>query len=497
MELWKNIPIVLILLPLLISPLLAALKSKYSKILMPAAAFVCCVLSAALLVFCAKSGNAYTISMGEIGAPFGNELYISTTEAAVSLLFNLIVLLSVLAGMNGIKNEIHLNRQNLFFTVSSLLLTAANAEAFTNDLFTGYVFLEILTIAAGALIFIRSREGALFASMRYMLMNLLGSGLFLFGLTIYYCLTGELLFPQLKEAAARIFAEGTYVKSMNVSLLMMTLGLGIKSALYPFHTWLPNAYSGATPAASSMLSSVVCKAYIFLLIKLIARGVGIEVYTASGAGNIILVYSAIAIILGSIDAIREHNVRRMVSYSSVAQIGYIFMAASLGSRFALSAAVFHILAHSAAKAMLFPAVDRLTSVSGGNENFRDLRGSGFRAPLSGLAFTVGAFSITGIPFLGGFTSKLFIASAAVDVGSYKLCIVLLALAVSTVLNVVYFLRTVVTLYRRGENYPLTADKKLYPLLGVALVCFIAINLALGVLSSDIMALIDGGIQLWV
>jgi len=496
MLLWQNLPMFLILLPLAVSPVLAALKPKFSRVLMLTVCVISCAISVALLLFMARFDGAYTIRMGEYGAPFGNELYISTAEAVVSLLFSAIMLLSLLGGLHRLKEEIHVNRLSLFFTVSSLLLSAIQAICFTNDLFTGYVFLEITTIAAGALIFIRSRVGSLFAAMRYMIMNLLGSGLFLLGLAVFYCLTGELLFPQLKEGVQAIVADGRYMRPLTVSLILITLGLSIKSALYPFHTWLPNAYSGATPAASSMLSSLVSKAYIFLLIKVILRGFGGEAFLECGAADVVFVYAVIAIILGSIDAIREHNVRRMVSYSSVAQIGYIFLALSLGTNQGMAAAIFHILAHSIAKSMLFPAVDRLTQVSGGNENYRDLRGSGFRAPLAGAAFVVGAFSITGIPVFAGFSSKVYIAAAWVEHAGYEMLVVLAALAASTVLNVLYFLRTMITLYRPGEHYSLKRVKFNTPAFTISAVVFILLNIALGIFSMPVMQLIERGIAFW-
>ncbi len=494
--LWRNIPIVLIVLPLFISSLTAVLKPAAARTLMLGVNALCVILSALLLYKTVSLGTAFAVKMGEVGAPFGNELYISSAEALTCLAFDLIELLSLTAAFRRADEEIHTNRRGLFFTVCSLLLAALNALTLTNDLFTGYVFIEITTIAAGALIFVRSREGALFASMRYMIMNLLGSGLFLLGLAVLYALTGQLLFPQMQEAVTLLEATGEYGVPLTASLLLITLGLAIKSALYPFHTWLPNAYSLATPAASSLLSSLVSKAYIFLYIKLVLRGIGLKAYMSSGAGDVVFVYAAFAIVLGSVDAIREHNIRRMISYSSVAQIGYIFLAAAIGTVNGICACVFQMLAHSAAKAMLFPAADRLSEVSGGNENFRDLRGSGYRAPLAGAAFTVGAFSITGIPLLGGFSAKLFITEAAVYAGGLKLYAVLAALAASTVLNVVYFLRTVVTVYRKSAVFSDKADKTAHPLSAAALCVFILLNLMLGAGAGGIMNIIRNGIGFW-
>ncbi|MBQ3232876.1 MAG: sodium:proton antiporter, partial [Clostridia bacterium] len=138
----------------------------------------------------------------------------------------------------------------------------------------------------------------------------------------------------------------------------------------------------------------------------------------------------------------------------------------------------------------------LTEVSGGNENFRDIRGSGFRVPMAGLAFVIGAFSITGIPFMGGFVSKIYVATSAHDYGGWVMLISLGALAVSTVLNVLYFLRTVLTIYRPGERYQLTKDQSTRPVLTGALMLFVLLNIALGIWGMPIMRLIESSIAAW-
>ena len=494
--LWQNLPILLILLPLGLSSLTAVLRGDRSRRLFLGTTLLCIALAAILLVRTVQYGEPFTVKMGEVGAPFGNELYVSETEALVLLVFDVILLLSLLAGRHNIPEDLRPRRMNLFYAVCSLLLAALNALTLTNDIFTGYVFLEITTIAAGALIFVRSQRGALLAAMRYMIMNLLGSGLFLLGLSILYSLSGELLFPSLWEKLALVNIENKYTGALFMGLTLITLGLAMKSALFPFHTWLPNAYSLSTPAASSILSSLVSKAYIFLYIKIIVRAAGLDVFVQSGAADILAAYAVLAIIMGSVDAIQQHNVRRMISYSSVAQIGYIFLSISLGTREGMSAAIFQIFTHSAAKAMLFPAVDRLVHVSGGNENFRDLRGSGYRAPLSGLCFTVGAFSIVGLPLLGGFSAKLYIARAAYRAGSARPYIVLAAFAVSMVLNIIYFLRTVVTIYRKSDRQPNTGHIARIFSFDAALGGFLLINLFLGIGAGGVLKIIMGGISLW-
>jgi len=234
--------------------------------------------------------------------------------------------------------------------------------------------------------------------------------LFLLGLSILYSLTGHLLFPQIEESVLLLLQEGKYTVPLALCCVLMTMGIACKAALYPFHTWLPNAYASATPTSSALLSSMISKMYIFLLIKIFFRAAGAQVF-AQGVGDILFVFSIVGIILGSVDAIREHHFSRMIAYSSVSQIGYIFLGISLGTEMGMAAALFHILAHSAAKSMLFLSASKLREVSGGSDAFRDIRGAGVRAPLAGLAFAIGACSLVGIPLLGGFTAKVFLSQA--------------------------------------------------------------------------------------
>jgi len=497
-KLWQNIPFVLIILPLLASAICMTLRHRAARRLMICVSAVSLALNVIFLVCIIRHGESYTFKMGEWGAPIGNELRCGILEGIVGTTFSGILFLSLLGGVVKLKTDVDVYRMNLYSVLTCLLSAAMMAETFTNDLFTAYVFIEIITIAAGALICINNHGRTLFAATRYMIMNLLGSGLFLLGLAMLYCLTGHLLFPQLREAVQMLSLNHRYTVPLALSMLLMALGIGIKSALYPFHTWLPNAYANATPSSSAMLSSLISKVYIFLLVKIVFRVSGIEFFASGGIGDVLFVFSCIGIILGSIDAILEHNCRRMIAYSSVAQIGYIFLGVSLGTQMGAAAAVFHICAHSAAKAMLFLSADRLVEVSGGSAAFRDLRGSGFRAPLAGVAFAVGALSIVGIPLLGGFTSKIYLCMAATGLDDWRMIVMLLVLAVSTLLNVAYLVRTVLTLYRNSDRFPShRVDGENHPTFAISMAAFIALNIFLGVGGYHVMQLIQKGMLFYL
>lgn len=496
MQLWQNLPLPMIVLPLMCAVICSALRGKGARALMTGVAIFSSLSMATLLVMVIKCGESFIYVMGEIGAPFGNELRIGVVECLIGLLFTLVLISGLLGGWRRLTRDVAGNRMHLYGSMVCLLVSAMTAITFTNDLFTAYVFIEITTIAACALICSTNKGRTFFAATRYMIMNLLGSGLFLMGLSILYALTGHLLFPQIEESVKMLLQEGKYTIPLALCCVLMTMGIACKAALYPFHTWLPNAYANATPTSSALLSSMISKMYIFLLIKIFFRAAGAQVF-AQGVGDILFAFSIVGIILGSVDAIREHHFSRMIAYSSVSQIGYIFLGISLGTEAGMAAALFHILAHSAAKSMLFLSANKLREVSGDSDAFRDIRASGKRAPLAGFAFAIGACSLVGIPLLGGFTSKVFLSQAGLELGGWRMVTLLLTLAVSTALNVAYLLRTTLTLYRPGEKYqltksPLAKDKPFT----FAMLLLIFVNLLLGVAGGNIMDLIYKGIAMF-
>ena len=201
-------------------------------------------------------------------------------------------------------------------------------------------------------------------------------------------------------------------------------------------------------------------------------------------------------IFGSLSAIKENDVRRMIAFSSVAQIGYIYMGIGMGTQDGMAASVFHILSHAATKSLLFIAAIGLTDVSAGSRKFIDLTGAAYRNKWAGVAFTVGSLSMVGVPLFSGFISKLLFAQAAVQVNG-KMLPALIVLVISTILNAIYFMKTVIRIYTPIETDQYSSitfkNMKLY---AVTLVCFIVLNVILGVSSQPIVDLIGQGLAMF-
>jgi multicomponent Na+:H+ antiporter subunit D len=456
------------------------------------------IMSAILFVYMIGTGESFTFMMGHFPAPWGNEIRAGLLEAGMALFFCIVMLLSLKGGEKHLDTEIEEEKTNLYYIMINLLLSSLLALIYTNDLFTAYVFVEINTISACGLIMIRQNGRTIEAATRYMIMSSLGSGLLLMGLCILYDITGHLLMSNIKESIAYVYAQGTYNIPLAASIGMICVGLAIKSALYPFHTWLPDAYGYSTVSSAAILSSLVSKGYIFLLIKIFYRVVGFDIIVDSKVMNILFVFGLMGMIMGSVNAILENDIRRMIAFSSVAQIGYIYMGFGLGTKFAIVASVFHILSHASTKSLLFISASGLTDASGGSKKFEDLTGSGYRNPTAGVAFTIGACSMVGIPLFSGFISKVLFAQAAVGGSVYKMLPTLICLAISTVLNAIYFMKTVIRIYTpKDKDTNFTKIKIMEnPLYNIALLFMIILNMILGCCSQPIVNWITQGLNMF-
>lgn len=491
-----NFPFFSILLSLFSGTICSILPGKAAKIVNRVVIIAVGVMSGILLLYLLNTGESFVYWMGHFPAPWGNEIRAGVLEAGMALFFCIIMYLSMAGGAHKLFDEVEESKHNLYYILINLLLSSLLALVYTNDMFTAYVFVEINTISACGLIMIRQVGRTIEAAVRYMIMSLLGSGLLLFGLCIMYDLTGHLLMSNIKESVSLLIQNGEYQIPLIVSIALMCVGLCIKSALFPFHAWLPDAYGYSTVSSAAILSSLVSKGYIFLLIKIIYRVIGFDIFNSTRIIDVLFVFGLMGMIFGSLSAIKEGDIRRMIAFSSVAQIGYIYMGFGMGTQAGMVASVFHILSHAATKSLLFIAAIGLTEVSGGSRKFMDLTGAGYRNKWAGVAFTAGSLSMVGVPLFSGFISKLLFAQAAVQVEG-KMLAALIVLGISTVLNAIYFMKTVIRIYTAAGDTPYPCitfkDMKVH---AVVLILFVILNVLLGVSSQPIVNMIEQGLAMF-
>ena len=496
MSLVQNFPFFNIIMCLAGGVTCSVLRGKYARRLTMGLLTVILCMSAFVLAFVFRSGESYTFMMGHFPAPWGNEIRVGILEALMAVFFSLIMILSILGGGKYILSDITETKQNLFYVLINLMMSSLLALIYTNDLFTAYVFIEINTIAAGGLILIRDTGHTLVAATKYMIMSLIGSGLILIGLSMLYGITGHLLMSNIHESVIQINANGQYTIPLTVIIVFICVGLAIKSALFPFHSWLPDAYGYSTVSSAAILSSLVSKSYIFLLIKIFYRVIGLDIIMHYHVENILFIFGILGMILGSVSAIHQMDIRRMIAFSSVAQIGYIYMGIGLDTEAGILAALFHVISHAASKSLLFISARGLSEVSGNSKLFPDLKGAGYRNIIAGIGFSTGALSMIGIPLFAGFTSKVYFALATLESSPFKLWTAMIALAISTVLNAVYFLHTVLTIYtpvNKTDRIGFRAKRQFT----LAILLFVLLNLFLGIGSNLVWQTIQLGTDMFI
>ncbi len=490
-----NFPLFSVVASLMCAVVSSVLPGKAARRLSLALTGAITVTSAWLLLYILRLGEPVNYLMGHYPHPWGNELRISLLEPLFSMAFSAVMCLCLLGGGKHLGEDLQPEKANLYYVMADLAQSSLLVLVYTNDIFTGYVFIEICTLSSCGLLMIRQWGRTTLASVRYMIFSLLGSGLFLLGVVLLYNVTGHLLMPELKRSVSALWSHGLYTLPLTASICLITVGIAIKSGLFPFHFWMPDTYGYATPSSSGILSGLISKGYSFFLIKIIFDVFSPEVFYECGVQNVLYAFGALGIIVGSISAMRENDIFRMTTYSSAAQIGYIYMGIGISPQLGILAALFHILTHAITKPPLFLAAARLCDTAGGSKRFRALQGSAWKDPLAGVAFSFGAFSMIGLPLTMGFISKYLFALSAFR-ANVKMVPTLIILALSTVLNTLYFARTVLRIYSSpiAELQPPSRSHR--GTYAVAAVLFILINLTAGVAASPLIDILERGLTMF-
>lgn len=492
-----NIPfasIFLLMIAAIITPLLPNRDRIPEKLSCYVIGFVG-ILSACLLYSLTISGQtlSFNFPMGHFPAPWGNELRAGPLEAVLSLVFCAAMLLSLTGNFSSTAEDISPNRRQIFCVLVNLLTASLLALTYTNDLFTAYVFIEINTIAACAIVAVKEGSETVRAALRYLIMSLVGSGLVMIAICLLYDLTGHLLMQNMHGAIEVLVKTRSYLMPLTVSLALITAGLAIKSALYPFASWLPDAHGSSTNASSAILSGLVLKGHIFTIIKIFYRVFGLEVIHVLRMDTAIFILGLTAMIMGSVHALRQTNVKRMIAWSSVAQVGYIFLGVGLNTVAGIAAACLHIIVHACVKPMLFTAAGGLSNAAGHKKGLHALMGTFYVNRWAGLGLIAGACSMMGIPGFAGFASKLSLTLASFD--SPVIIWALAALATSSVLNALYYVPAVIVIMTHHKdahkNFTAPAPTRLYKF---SMTIFLALNFYLGLFCVPLLRLITRGVN---
>ncbi|WP_461206283.1 complex I subunit 5 family protein [Clostridium sp. DL1XJH146] len=485
----RSFPLIIILVLFITSFVMPLLNDKKRvKFLSMVSMGIATLLALISLIYTANNGS-YFYRVGHFDAPYGIEFFIGNSEVLLAFVFCFVALMIIWYSIYSIDHDIKENRISLYYLLINILIGSILGLVYTNDLFNAYVFIEIGTLASCGIIVVKDKKETIKATLKYLIMSILGSGLVLMGIAYLYSITGQLNMTSMHEVLLGIYME--YPDAILIILGLFTIGLGVKSAMFPLHSWLPDAHSSAPTSSSAILSALVLKGYIFLLIKVLYRIFGFEIIGQFPVLDLILILGSAGMIMGSIFAIMQKELKRVIAYSSVAQMGYIFFGIGLGTELGVTIAIFHMVGHAVTKSALFLISGAMIHQTG-FKKVDELKGIGKEMPKALGLFFIGALSMVGIPVLPGFVSKWYLAIGSIESGKVLLIIVIL---VSSLLNAVYYFPIVINGYFGEENL----ENKIYKSKNMSVQELIPIAMLIlamiivGFSSKNIIAFISSGL----
>jgi multicomponent Na+:H+ antiporter subunit D len=433
------------------------------------------------LVVVVRHGSI-THYLGGWPPPLGIQYLLDPLSAFFILVIVTVSTLVLFHGRLVVEKELE-DKSVPYYSVAMLLLAGFTGIVVTHDLFNLYVFLEIAALSGYALVAVGDKAAPV-AAFRYLLIGTIGASFYLLGLALIYIMTGSLNMTDVAAILPSVHREPPII----VGLALMVAGMGIKMALFPMHGWLPDAYTYASSTSSALIAPIGTKVGAYVLIRIL-----FGVFSPSFSSEvlpvdaIILWLAAAGIVFGSIMAIAQKELKRMLAYSSVAQVGYIGLGIGLANPLGLIGAVLHAMNHAVMKGCLFLVAGNLRTKIGHSsiplldESLRK------KMPWSAAAFSVAALSMIGIPPTAGFFSKWYLVLAGIEKSNWiAVGIVLL----STLLNAVYFFRVLEKMYLRNApdaNAETTVtSQEVRPGMLVPTIVLAAALLVLGILNAVIV-----------
>lgn len=436
-----HLPILQVVVPLLLAPVCALLRDR--RIAWGAAALgslAALGISLRLLSTTTASGPL-SYAIGDWAPPWGIEYRIDVVNAWVLVVVSTIAVAVASFARASVEREVDERRIPLFYAAYLLCLSGLLGIAATGDVFNVFVFLEISSLSAYALISLGRDRRALTSAFRYLIMGSVGATFIVIGIGLLYATTGTLNMADLSEILPQVWDART----VKVAYGFLAVGFCLKLALFPLHLWLPNAYAYAPSAVTAFMAATATKVAVYMLLRFFLTIFGPAFsFDVMELDRLLLLLALAAIVAMSLVAIFQTNVKRLLAYSSVAQIGYMILGLSFASVTGLTATLLHLFNHALMKAALFMAlgcvVYRIGSV-----RIEAMAGLGRRMPLTTAAFVVGGLSLVGVPLTVGFVSKWYLILGALERGWWPVAVVVL---IASVMALAYVWRVVEVAYFR-------------------------------------------------
>ena len=440
----QHLPALQVVLPLVAAPIVLICGHKTLAWLITVFASLASLFISSLLLIQVSGSGPVDYAMGGWPAPWGIAYHVDMISAIVLLVVSAMASIISLYARRSVEHEIESGKIHLFYVAYLLCLTGLLGIVITGDAFNLFVFLEISSLSTYALVSMGRHRAALIASFQYLVLGTIGATFILIAVGLLYFQTGTLNMTDLAQRLASVHNS----KTTHAALAFLTIGIGLKLALFPLHLWMPGAYTWSPSVVSAFLASTATKVALYVLIRFLFSIFGMDFsFKTMPIGTILITLGLFAIISGSLVAIYQKNTKRMLAWSSVAQIGYMAIGIGLVSATGLAASILHLFNHALMKAALFLCLGcvfyRINSVK-----LEDMRGIGRQMPWTMSAFTIGGLSLIGIPGTVGFISKWYLLQAAILQQSWIIVVLVL---LSSLLAVIYIWRVVEVVWFRTHD----------------------------------------------
>ncbi len=436
----QNLSLLLVVIPLLAAPVTAMLPNgRLPWLLTLTVTWVCFVLSGWQLSI-VLDGSVISYELGGWAPPWGIEYRVDAVNAFVALIVAGIAAITMPYALLTVEQEIPRQQTSLFYSTFLLCLVGLLGITQTGDVFNLFVFLEISSLSSYVLIATGQQRRALTAAFQYLIMGSIGATFLLIGIGLVYAETGTLNMLDLHQRLQPILDHRT----VHTGFVFIVVGIALKLALFPLHLWLPNAYKYSPSAISVFLSATATKVAVYIMLRMIFTVFSSDFLKITPTEHILLLLGIFGVILASITAIYQRDIKRLLAYSSIAQISYMVLGMGMASALGVTATLVHVFNHALMKGALFMAAGAIV-YRVGSSRFENLHGVGRQMPWTFAAIVISGLSLIGIPGTAGFISKWYFVLAALEQQFWLITLVVL---LGSLLSVVYIWRIVEVMFFR-------------------------------------------------
>jgi multicomponent Na+:H+ antiporter subunit D len=467
-SLLEHLPVLQIVVPLVVAPVIVLVRHRLAAWLLSVLAALFCLYGSIEMLTAVRENGPLLYELGNWPRHVGIHYRVDVANAYVIVIVCAISAVVFPYAKLSVEDEIPVEKHHYFYSMLLLCFTGLMGIAVTGDAFNVFVFLEISSLSTYAIIAMGRDPRALTAAYRYLVQGTIGGTFILLGIGFLYMMTGTLNMEELSEVVPHM-ADKTTVQA---AFAFITVGASIKLALFPLHMWLPNAYTYAPSVVSAFLSATATKVSFYVLLRAMFTIFGVSLAAQATRLEVILIpLSLAAIFLGSINAITQKDAKRLLAFSSVAQIGYMALGLSLHNVNGLTGGIIHLFNHALMKGGLFLVLG-CVFYRIGSTRIEDMHGLGKKMPLTMFAFALGGLSMIGVPLTAGFVSKWYLVLGAMDAGHYWLVVLIL---LASLLAVVYVFKVIEAAYfkeppedSKAEEAPLGLLVPSYVLIGASI-----------------------------